>query len=142
MPTNFQTAYFCAALTPSCIRIFGVNVCFFLCSAPDKHKLEFYVYKTTRLFYVTRGSTLLMFRCIYNPPQSLRTSPLHYFSKSVLPRLTPPKILRGRFVSYYRTKSTASHGPAPKSRFIVLMASASVFFVLPPLPLGATNQEE
>lgn len=52
---------------------------------------SFYVYKTTRLFYVTRGSAFLMFRCIYNLPRSLWTSPLHYFSKSVPPPHRPQK---------------------------------------------------
>lgn len=88
---------FCSGLT------LNVPFFFFFFSALDKHK--FYVYET-RLFYVTRGSMFLMFRSIYNPPRSLRTSPLHYFPRRVLSR----KILRGRFVSYYRTKSSASRG--------------------------------
>lgn len=83
------------------------TVLFFFLQALDKHK--FYVYEA-RLFYVTRGSMFLMFRSIYNPPRSLWTSPLHYFPRRVLSL----KILRGRFVSYYGTKSSALRGPNTK----------------------------
>lgn len=115
---TFPFLDFCAGLT--------LNVPFFFFSALDKHK--FYVYET-RLFYVTRGSMFLMFRSIYNPPRSLRTSPLHYFPRRVLSL----KILRGRFVSYYRTKSSASRGPNTKEpvycfngiSFCILYAAAA-----------------
>lgn len=97
---TFPFLDFCSGLT--------LNVpLFFFLPALDKHK--FYVYEA-RLFYVTQGSMFLMFRSIYNPPRSLRTSPLHYFPRRVLSL----KILRGRFVSYYGTKSSASRGPNTK----------------------------